>query len=108
MRRRKFAKCRGCGGRDGYQSNSGFCRACAMREAGRRKAEENAAFKAIVHACQDAGNAVDVRVRLFLEEEQWQSDVSLAATMGGRISAKLPANLRQVDIERMWRFEQIG
>lgn len=77
-----------------------------MREFGRRRREENAHFKSIVQACRDAGGVVEERVRELLDEERWQSDAQLAAMIGERISARLPANLQKDDIERMWRFEQ--
>jgi hypothetical protein len=77
-----------------------------MREAGRRRREENANFKKIVQACREAGHGVAARIREFLDEERWQSDASLAALIGERIRVRLPANLQQIDIERLWRFEK--
>jgi hypothetical protein len=81
-----------------------------MSEMGRRKAEDNTNFKKIVQACREAGPFVTERLRELLEEEKRASEESFAAQRaelsGAWVTAKLPANLTQREIERAWRFEQ--
>ena len=46
------------------------------------------------------------RVPEFLDEGKWKSDAALAAMIGERISARVPASLQKGDIKRLWQFEQ--
>ena len=106
MREPKFTKCRECGAKIGKQNTSGYCHPCAMKENGKRRSEENASYQKIVLACREAGYDVAEKVRQFLDEQRRESEASLAEICGERVIAKLPPNLQQFDIERLWRFEE--
>jgi hypothetical protein len=106
MGRKLFQNCTNCGARLGAGNHSGHCRPCAMKEMGRRHAQDNADFKRIMEACQGASHEVRGRVRAELNEEHRESEVGVAELIGVPVSARVHPRLQKQEIDGLWREEQ--
>jgi hypothetical protein len=77
-----------------------------MKEMGKQRAQDNADFKRIMEACQQASADVRARVRADLDEQRRESDVGIAEVIGTLVTARLHPSLQKQDIDSLWRQEQ--
>lgn len=110
MGRAPFTVCQRCGAALGKQNRSGHCRLCAMRDAGRRRREENMQYAKMVEACRRACPEAIARFRVFLDEWQRERERLLhleeASLLGWKLAADLTPPLPTSVVDRLWQREQ--
>lgn len=99
--------CVGCGTTLGKGNISGQCRKCAMREAGRRRRQENDEFATLVQACPMASEEAISRLLVFLIEGKRRRDLIFARNLGTAITVRLTADVNLDCLERLWHGAQV-